>query len=82
MISLFDNALSLFNEEFVQIFDEKPLHDVLVRHTKMLNQKIMNKSQKSGKGFNEEVPKSDAEEVSLSPYLRFLELQKDRNESM
>jgi len=42
----------------------------------------MNKSQKPGKGFHEEVPKSDAEEVSLSPYLRFLELQKDRNESM
>ena len=66
----------------MQIFDEKLLHDVLVRHTKMLNQKIMNKSQKSDKGFHEEVPKSDAEEVSLSPYLRFLELQKDRNESM
>jgi len=61
VISLFDNALSLFNEEFVQIFDEKPLHDVLVRHTKMLNQKIMNKSQKPGKGFHEEVPKSDAD---------------------
>ena len=40
VLESFDSALTLFSDEFLQIFDEKPLFDVLNKHHNIIKQKV------------------------------------------